>query len=133
MSPDYLIISARVRYWEDATVNGVEDADGSLIPLRFGDEWEPEIHIDSGVIKGWPEGVEANIHYKVCDAGTYWLEDHEGVRRWKYQGDYVPDILSPSGEGYGDYIIMKVFSDGSIEKWDRKALNISDWEGGPNE
>jgi hypothetical protein len=26
--PKYLIVEAGVRYWEDATVNGVEDKDG---------------------------------------------------------------------------------------------------------
>lgn len=28
-----LVVSANVRYWEDSTINGVEDKDGTLTPL----------------------------------------------------------------------------------------------------
>lgn len=29
-----LKVEAGVRYWEDATVNGIEDVDGALIPCK---------------------------------------------------------------------------------------------------
>ena len=67
-----LLIDANVRYWEDATVNGVSDDDGDLIPCREGDSWRPIINIDSGLITNWEKGKDASIHYKVCDDGEYW-------------------------------------------------------------
>jgi hypothetical protein len=129
MTPKFLIIEAGVRYWEDATVNGAEDTKGDLIPFRCGDEWCPIIELKTGVIQGWPKGTEADVHYKVCDAGQYWLADHEEVRRWKYQDHCVPDILSPEKTGYGDYIILHVFPDGSIRSWNGN-VDLADWEGG---
>lgn len=37
MQARYLEVCAQVRYWEDATVNGAEDADGTLIPAPCGE------------------------------------------------------------------------------------------------
>ena len=71
----FIEIGAEVRYWEDATVNGQEDMDGTRIPCRNGKVWEPVIDLKTGHISNWPVGTEANIHYKVCDAGEYWLLD----------------------------------------------------------
>ena len=34
MQATYIEVSAEVRYWEDATINGTEDTDGTLTPLR---------------------------------------------------------------------------------------------------
>lgn len=113
----YLKVSAGVRYWEDATVDGREDTDGELIPLRNDDAWEPVIDLASGQILDWPAGVVADIHYKVCDDGSYWLLDEKMAVVAKYAG-YVPDCLSPQGNGFGDYIILKVGADGGIEGWE---------------
>ena len=55
----YIEVSAEVRYWEDATVNGTEDSAGSLIPLRSGDLWRPVIRLSDGMVMDWPAGVEA--------------------------------------------------------------------------
>ena len=41
MNATYIEVSAAVRYWEDATVNGTEDTDGALIPMREGHKWAP--------------------------------------------------------------------------------------------
>lgn len=40
----FLQVSAGVRYWEDATVNGTKDTDGDLIPFRVGEYWKPKIN-----------------------------------------------------------------------------------------
>ncbi len=37
---------------------------------------------------------------------------------------YVPETMCPVGNGYGDYIIMNVFEDGTIENWN---FNIDDF------
>lgn len=109
-------LSAGVRYWEDADVNDTEDADGTLIPFRNGDNWEPVIELDTGRVRNWPEGTKADIHYKVCDDGEYKLLNAKGQVVATRAG-YVPDILSPGGEGYGDYIIMDIDADGLVKGW----------------
>lgn len=111
-----LCVSAGVRHWEDATVNGVEDTDGCLIPFRNGDRWEPLIAVDAGVILNWPQGITAEIHYKICDDGKYKLLDELGNDIYTWDG-YVPGFMYPGGDGYGDYIIMTIRPDGKIENW----------------
>ena len=111
-----LQVSAKVRYWEDTSVNGVEDVDGELIPCREGDYWKPVIDIETGVIENWENGKTADIHYKVCDCGIYNLLDAKDEIVVSKDG-YVPIDMCPGGSGYGDYIIMKVFAGGLIENW----------------
>ncbi|MFA5630317.1 MAG: hypothetical protein WC997_02295 [Porticoccaceae bacterium] len=125
----FIEVDADVRYWEDATVNGVEDIDGTLVPCRKGDAWAPTIRLADGYIKGWPEGTTASIYYKVCDQGLYWLLSEGGLRIAKWRGDYVPDNILCVGEnGYGDYIIFKVNGDGFIENWNQPVLEADEWE-----
>lgn len=124
-----LVVDAGVRYWEDATVNGVEDSEGTLIPHRNGERWQPAIDLATGEILDWPTGTTADVHYKVCDDGEYWLADETGKRLWKWGGCYVPDDLLCVGDrGYGDYIIFKVGADGKIAGWKRPTINAADWE-----
>ena len=120
-----LRLSAGARYWEDATVNGVEDKEGTLIPFREGDYWCPTIDIDSGTIENWPKGMTASIHYKVCDDGEYWLISEDG-KEYKYPQYYVPKILDITKEGFGDYIIMNVDENGKIANWPEKH-NVEDF------
>lgn len=120
---EYLQVEAGVRYWEDAIVNGVEDSDGKLIPLRSDDQWCPLININTGHILKWPKGVVAKIHYKVCDDGAYEVLDSELDVLIGRDG-YVPNILCPGGDGFGDYIIMNINTDGFIENW---KPNLSDF------
>lgn len=121
-----LHVKAGVRYWEDATVNGVEDTEGDLIPCRIEDDdeyWFPVIDIDTGVITNWEQGKTADIHYKVCDDGSYFVFDENEKEIAKKDG-YVPDTMCPEGGGYGDYIIMKVDENGLINNW---KFDISDF------
>lgn len=113
-----LHVKAEVRYWEDATVNGIQEPEEgeTKIPCRQDDEWCPVIDLETGVITNWEKGVTAEIHYKVCDCGTYSLHDARGKQVIKIEG-YVPEIMYPGGAGYGDYIIMKVNEEGQIENW----------------
>lgn len=124
----HLIVDARVRYWEDGEVNGAEDADGTLIPFREGESWKPTINLATGTVVGWPEGTEADIHYKVCDDGDYWLGDADGTKRMKWRGSYVPDrFLCHGDRGYGDYIILAVGPDGRIADWERPIIDFDEW------
>lgn len=111
-----LKVECNVRYWEDATVNGVDDDDGDLIPMRRGDTWAPFIEIDTGKVIHWPAGTTAHVHYKVCDEGCYTLLDVNGDPVRSIDG-YVPAMLSPGGSGYGDYVIMDIGPDGVIANW----------------
>lgn len=118
MKPTFIGVSAAVRYWEDTTVNGVDDVDGSLIPDRYGDNWMPVIRLEDGAVQEWPKGTTAEVHYKVCDAGEYWLLDADKNRIAKWGGYYVPDdFLCHGDDGYGDYIIMNINADGFVEGW----------------
>ncbi len=105
-----------VRYWEDATVNGVEDADGLLIPHRKGDTWDITVSLEHGIIENWPEGTTASVHYKVCDDGRYSLLDADGAEICAFCG-YVPKIMCPADSGYGDYVIMEIDAHGRIADW----------------
>lgn len=125
----HIEVEAGVRYWEDASVNGVEDDDGTLIHGREGDLWKVRIELLDGIIEGWPEGMEADIHYKVCDAGEYWLTDANGKRLAKWKGHYVPDaFLCHGSEGFGDYIIMSVAIGGGIVGYSMPAIDPERWE-----
>lgn len=112
----YLFVEARVRYWEDTEVNGVEDTEGDLIPFRVGDLWSPLIDIEEGKIINWPIGTTAKVNYKVCDAGQYTLKDCAGVDIIQVDG-YVPTLLAPNGGGFGDYIILDIDKKGFIDGW----------------
>jgi len=125
--PTYLEVQAGVRYWEDACLNGQPDEEGT-IPLRKGDLWCPLIELKTGKVVGWPEGLKAEVHYKVCDEGEYWLQDPRGARVAKWKSHYVPDaFLCPKSRGYGDYIILTIGEDGIIENWSAPFVDIQEW------
>lgn len=105
-----------VRYWEDGTVNGVDDEDGTLIPCRVKDAWDITIDIETGIIEGWPQGTRAKVHYKVCDDGMYTLIGPAGELYGPFDR-YVPAALSPDGPGMGDYVIMTIDGRGAIADW----------------
>jgi hypothetical protein len=124
----YIKVAAAVRYWEDARVNGEEDVDGTRIPHRSGDLWLPIIDLKEGRLLDWPTGVEARIHYKVCDAGEYWLLDVNRQRIAKWKGFYVPDdYLCVGDSGHGDYIIFTVGPDGLIPGWRNPGVDVERW------
>ena len=113
-----IVAEMEPRYWEDASVNEVEETDEDpQIPLRDGDLWKLRILIDEGRILDWPEGVTAETHYKVCDAGLYKLLDAEGEVLAERDA-YVPEFLAPEKEGFGDYVILTIGPDGKIVGWD---------------
>lgn len=130
----YLRARCGVRYWEDGEVNGVQDEDGSRIPCREGTaanndslgggNWCPTIDLDTGRIENWPHGTTASIHYKVCDDGDYALLDADRNVVAEIDG-YVPGLMCPEGEGYGDYVIMEIGPDGTIAKW---KADLSEFE-----
>ena len=123
----YIKVRAGVRYWEDAKLNGVADTEGK-VPFRAGDYWLPIIDLESGQVLDWPAGMEARIHYKVCDDGEYWLLDDRRQRIAKWKSDYVPNgVLCVGESGFGDYIIFSITADGRIQGWKPPVLSPEDW------
>ena len=112
----FLRAECGVRYWEDARIDGVIDVDGALTPCRVGDAWAPVIELVTGRIEGWPQGTVADLYFKVCDDGRYALLDADRQTIRSIDG-YVPKIMCPGGNGYGDYVIMIIGPDGVIENW----------------
>lgn len=124
----HIEVDAGVRYWEDARVNGVEEDDDS--PSIFGvsdskTRWQVKIGLADGSVENWPEGMTADIHYKVCDGGEYWLTNAVGNRIAKWNGYYVPDAFLCHGDnGYGDYIIFSVDGAGKIADYECPSINV---------
>jgi len=112
----YLKVNVGVRYWDDGTINGEELEDGSTTPCKYGDRWKPIIKLENGEIINWTKGTIAQIHYKVCDDGYYTLLGIKDDEVIEIDG-YVPDIMCPKGNGYGDYIIMDIDENGFIQNW----------------
>jgi hypothetical protein len=124
----YFCLDVNARYLEDATVNGEEDicyddqvkGKESIMPFmrtegkeRF---WKIKIDVETGAVVDWPKDKMADIHYKVCDEGTYWLEDANGNEIHKIES-YVPGILDFYGDSYGDYLVMTI-KEGRILEWE---------------
>lgn len=122
----FLKVSATVRYWEDSSINGEPDEEGTLTPFRKDTEWCPVIDIEEGIVVDWPKGMEASFHFKVCDAGSYYLLDAEMNEHASIDNNYVPDGLCHGDTGFGDYIIFSVNGDGSIVDYSNK-VNPEDW------
>lgn len=113
----YLQAEMGVRYWEDARVNGMADDEDDLgMPFAEDDTWRITIDLVTGRIADWPAGTVAETHYKVCDDGVYRLLDQDKNVIAEKSG-YVPTMLSPGGNSWGDYVIMNIGADGTIENW----------------
>lgn len=123
VSVAFLRANCHVRYFEDGTLNGQKDVAGAM-PMMHGDLWCPTIDLATGTIKEWPSGAEASIHYKVCDDGVYELLDADQNVVIKKDG-YVPSIMCPGGDGYGDYVIMRIGADGKIKDW---RVDLTDFD-----
>lgn len=134
----FLKVDAGVRYWEDAEVNGKSDTDceetdcSPNIPcaehvdkgrILCGNNyrWRPLIDIETGQIVNWQQGVIANVHYKVCDDFTCFILDSNKEVVYEYDG-YVPKVMCPEEDGYGDYIIMNIDENGFIQKWNKEHI-----------
>lgn len=116
-------VSANVRYWEDSMIGGNDaPVGGKDFPCKIGDYWCPKIDIETGKIDNWNAGISASIHFKVCDQCSIALFDKDDNSVFSVDDEYVPKILCPKENGYGDYIIMDVNSFGLIENW--KKLDI---------
>ena len=140
MEAIYLKVDAGIRYWQDAYINGSRDTDcdetdgypnmpcaeyiGEQHRVLRGNDWrwQPLIEIETGKIVNWQQGITANVHYKVCDDFACKILDGDKKVITSYEG-YVPKIMCPADEGYGDYIIMNVDENGFIQDWKKELIS----------
>ena len=123
----FLQVGAGVRYWENGTVDGVEDTDGELMPCIEGENWSPLIELETGKILNWEQGKKASTYYKVCDCCVVSMLDENRVTHKTVEG-YVPSILCPKENGYGDYVIMDIDENGMIQNWKPSLDWLDDYE-----
>jgi len=139
----YFCLDVLPRYWEDSDINGEEDIEWETqnkgtaprMPLSYRNSetrtnyqhewysWKIKVDIETGKILDWIEGTEANIYYKVCDAGTYWLETIDGEEVHKIDS-YVPKVIDFYGNSYGVCLIFNINKDGYIKEWIKNKEEI---------
>lgn len=86
-------------------------------PLVSKGMWSGIINLKTHKLLNWK--LEYGILYlqaKVCDSGTYFLLDKDKKVICKIVG-YVPNGLIPDSDDCGDYIRLRINSDGTIENW----------------
>lgn len=136
MKAKYLKIDVGPRYLEDSDIciNGVCSEDisweeqkqgvSSKMPFMVKEKlniyrWKITINLLTGTVIDWPDNVDAYIHYKVCDDGSYCVLD-ENMNEINSFNNYVPQILAYADREYygcGDYIIMSIDREGKIAMW----------------
>ena len=90
----------------------------------YTDAWMGELYENKYplVTKGmWSGIIDLKTHKlllqaKICDSGTYFLLDKDKKVICKIAG-YVPNSLVPDSDDCGDYIRLRINSDGTIENW----------------
>lgn len=66
-------------------------------------------------------GFNADVHYKVCDDFQCDILDKDMDVIESYDG-YVPKVMCPKDNGYGDYIIMDIDENGFIQGWNKELV-----------
>jgi hypothetical protein len=139
-----LFVKAHVRYPEDAIIQEDPDdawgADDNYQPkmpcISYVDceykgwYWCPVIDLATGRIINWKQGVRASISYKVCDEFECYITDADDKIVTRYDG-YVPDFMSITDVGYGDYVYLEIDGNGMIADWsftDRDFKEIDETE-----
>lgn len=132
----FLKVDAGVRYWEDAEVNGVSDnknpptipcaefiGDNNHILIGQNYRWRPLIDIETGQIVNWEKGFDADVCYEVCDDFLCDILDADMNIIESYEG-YVPKVMCPKKNEYGDYIIMDIDENGFIQGWNKELIRV---------
>lgn len=80
--------------------------------------WSIMVEVDTGLIRGWPQGRSEHVFTKVCDRGHYVFLDDKMNTLIGLKGVYVPHCIVPGQ--YGDYIDLNINEDGVITNWPKK-------------
>ena len=79
--------------------------------------WSGIINLKTHQLLNWKrEYGTLYLQAKICDSGTYFLLDKDKKVICKIAG-YVPNSLVPDSDDCGDYIRLRINSDGTIENW----------------
>ena len=124
--PTRLAVCIRVADWSDATVNGQDDNDGTMIPFRHGPNWMPVINLSTGKIIDWPAGVSAEIHYGCRGSSSYLLTDEKMRKIAEWPNSALRTASGHLWHGCGglgdDFIDMTIDESGQIDGWIPPAL-----------
>lgn len=86
-------------------------------PLVAKGMWSGIINLKTHQLLNWKlEYGTLYLQAKICDSGTYFLLDKDKKVIYKIAG-YVPNSLVPDSDDCGDYIRLRINSDGTIENW----------------
>ena len=86
-------------------------------PLVTKGMWSGIIDLKTHQLLNWKlEYGTLYLQAKICDSGTYFLLDKDKKAICKI-ADYVPNGLIPDSDDCGDYIRLRINSDGTIENW----------------
>ena len=86
-------------------------------PLVAKGMWSGIINLKTHQLLNWKlEYGTLYLQAKICDSGTYFLLDKDKKVICKIAG-YVPNSLVPDSDACGDYIRLRINSDGTIENW----------------
>ena len=86
-------------------------------PLVAKGMWSGIINLKTHKLLNWkPEYGDLYLQAKICDSGTYFLLDKNKKVICKLAG-YIPNGLIPDSDDCGDYIRLRINSDGTIENW----------------
>ena len=93
-------------------------------------DWCPVIDVNEGKVLDWPKDFILDTHFKVCDQGLYLYSNADESRQILSEDCdlyYVPDWLDADGDGYGDYLQIRINGDGTIEHWDRLKMKLFEY------
>ena len=149
------------RYWEDSSFNGVDDDDtGRLLreklpgsffihhntkgdyPVRHDmDTYKQDylfiqIDLKEGKVIDWPNDVYAGFSYKSCDMNYFRLLDDKGNILCQTREGDSEYVIGPSfTNDSGDYFVLGVNKDGTIDSWGSSAMehSLQDWIDEKNE
>ena len=86
-------------------------------PLVSKGMWSGIVDLKTHKLLNWKlEYGNLYLQAKICDSGTYFLLDKDKKAICKI-ADYVPNGLIPESDDCGDYIRLRINSDGTIENW----------------
>ena len=86
-------------------------------PLVSKGMWSGIVDLKTHKLLNWKhEYGDLFLQAKICDSGTYFLLDKDKKVICKIT-DYVPNGLIPDSDDCGDYIRLRINSDGTIENW----------------
>ena len=86
-------------------------------PLVSKGMWSGIVDLKTHKLLNWKhEYGDLYLQAKICDSGTYFLLDKDKKAICRIAG-YVPNGLIPESDDCGDYLRLRINSDGTIENW----------------